>query len=143
MQEDPDFQKGDGAVEKMKPIFVHHEGSKHKAYQRQMRSCSDLIPECFLNQVSYLPVEKSCLITVSRAYELEAVRELYDELESPVPEKLQRKLLEEERKAWYGRARAAHAKFGSAIQVREAMPIHPGRIYQKLGSVHANRVMVL
>ena len=111
-------------MEKMKPIFVHHEGSKHKAYQRQMRSCSDLI-------------------TVSRAYELEAVRELYDELESPVPEKLQRKLLEEERKAWYGRARAAHAKFGSAIQVREAMPIHPGRIYQKLGSVHANRVMVL
>ena len=73
-------------------------------------------------------MEKSFLISVSRTYELEAMYELYDELEIPVPEKWQRQLSEEERKAWYEGARAAHRKFGSAVQVREAASVYPGDI---------------
>lgn len=115
-------------MEKMKPMFAHLDSAEHKAYQRQMRGCADLIPECFYNCVSYLPTEKSLLITVSRSYELEAVYELYDELEIPVPGKLQGKLSEEKRKAWYEKARTAYRKFGSAVQVRETTPIYPGDI---------------
>ena len=115
-------------MEKTKPMFAHLDSVEHKTYQRQMRGCADLIPECFCNYVSYLPAEKSFLISVSRSYELEAIYELYDELEIPVPERMQRKLSEEERKAWYERARTIHRKFGSAVQVREATPIYPDDI---------------
>lgn len=76
----------------------------------------------------YLPTEKSFLITDSRTYELEAIYELYEKLETPAPEKFQRKVSEEERETWYERARTAYKKFGSVIQVREAAPIYPGDI---------------
>lgn len=128
MHGDPDFQKGGGAVEKMKPTFAHLDSAGRKAYQRQMRSCADLVPEFFCNHTSYLPTEKSFLITVSRTYELEAIYELYEKLETPAPEKFQRKVSEEERETWYERARTAYKKFGSMIQVREAAPIYPGDI---------------
>ena len=97
-------------MEKMKPMFAHLDSAEHKAYRRQMRGCADLIPECFYNCVSYLPTENTFLISVSRTYELEAMYELYDELEIPVPEKLQGKLSEEKRKAWYEKARTAYRK---------------------------------
>ena len=115
-------------MEKMKPMFAHLDSAEHKAYRRQMRGCADLIPECFYNCVSYLPTEKTFLISVSRTYELEAMYELYDELEIPVPEKLQGKLSEEKRKAWYEKAWTAYRKFGSAVQMREAESIYPGDI---------------
>lgn len=67
-------------------------------------------------------------VSVSRTYELEAIYELYEELDIPVPEKLQRKLSDEEREAWYEWMRTAHKKYGNVFRVREAMPIYPGDI---------------
>ena len=112
-------------MEEIRPMFARLDSTEYKEYQRQMQGCADLTPECFHNNVSYLPTEKSFWISVSRAYELETVYELYEELYIPIPEKLQRKLSEEERKAWYERMRTAHRKYGNVFQVREAMPVYP------------------
>ena len=115
-------------MEEIRPMFAHLDSMEHKEYQRQMRGCADLIPECFHNNVSYLPTEKSFWISVSRAYELEAIYELYEELDISVPEKLQRKLSGEEREAWYERMQTARRKYGNVFRVREAMPVYPGDI---------------
>ena len=112
----------------IRPMFARLDSTEYKEYRRQMRGWADLTPECFHNNVSYLPTEKSFWISVSQAYELETVYALYEELDIPVPEKLQRKLSEEEREAWYERMRTAHRKYGNVFQIREAMPVYPGDI---------------
>ncbi len=115
-------------MEKMKTIFAHHDSVEHKAYKKQMRGCADLTPEFFYNQASYLSAEGAFQIYVNGTYELEAIYELYDELEIPVPEKFQGELSEEEREVWYERVRTAHKKYGAMFQVQEAMPLYPGDI---------------
>ena len=115
-------------MEKMKPIFAHHDSAEHKAYKRQMRGCADLTPEFLCNQASYLALEKSFLIMVNGSYELEAIYELYDELEIPLPDKFQRGLADGEKEAWYERMKEAHGRYGPAIQVRKLEPLYPGDI---------------
>lgn len=115
-------------MEEIRPMFAHLDSIEHKEYQRQMQGCADLIPECFHNNISYLSTEKLLWISVSRAYELEAIYELYEELDISVPEKLQKKLSKEEREAWYERMQTAYRKYGNVFQVRETMPIYPGDI---------------
>ena len=115
-------------MEKMKPIFAHHDSAEHKAYKRQMRGCADLTPEFLCNQASYLALEKSFLIMVNGSYELEAIYELYDELEIPLPDKFQRELADGEKEAWYERMKEAHGRYGPAIQVRKLEPLYPGDI---------------
>ena len=115
-------------MEKMKPIFAHHDSAEHKVYKRQMRGCADLTPEFLCNQASYLALEKSFLIMVNGSYELEAIYELYDELEIPLPDKFQRELADGEKEAWYERMKEAHGRYGPAIQVRKLEPLYPGDI---------------
>ena len=116
-------------VEKMKPLlFAHLESAERKAYEKQMRGCADLTPEFFYNQASYLAPEKSLRILVSRTYELEALYELYDELELSIPEKFQRELAEGEKEAWYKRMEEAHEKYGGMVQVRKTDPLYPDDI---------------
>ncbi|MBD5169560.1 MAG: hypothetical protein HDT20_05520 [Oscillibacter sp.] len=115
-------------MEKMKPLFAHLESAERKAYEKQMRGCADLTPEFFYNQASYLASEKSLRILVSRTYELEAIYELYDELEIPLPDKFQRELAEGEKEVWYKRMKEAHIKYGGAVQVRKTDPLYPDDI---------------
>lgn len=112
----------------MEPAFAHLDSTEHKAYRKQMQGCADLMPKFFYNQVSYLAAERLLRITVSRTYELEAMYELYDELEIPVPEKFQKKISEEEREAWYEQMRMVHRRFGGSVQVKETIPLYPGMI---------------
>ena len=115
-------------MEEMKPLFAYLDSAERKAYRTQMEGCADLIPELFFNQASYLSPERAFQIYVSCTYELEAICELYDELEIPVPEKFQRTLSEEERDAWYKMRLAAHKRYGEMFRVKAAVPFYPGDI---------------
>lgn len=112
-------------MENLKPRFARTESSEHKEYKAKITGCADLTPTFFNNHATYIPTERSLYISVSKVYELEAIYELYDELDMSVPEKFQRVPTASEKEAWHQQMQKAHKRYGDSIQVNVASPLYP------------------
>ena len=94
-------------------------------YHAQWNGCADLSPSFFENSVSYFAEEKKLYIQVSLVYEFEAMFDLYEDLEYPIPEKYQKEPTEQEVESWRGRLQEIRGKFGRTFLVNPPEPLYP------------------
>ena len=94
-------------------------------YYSQWNGCADLSPSFFENRVSYFAEEKKLYIQVSPVYEFEAMFDLYEDLEYPIPEKYQTEPTEQEVESWRGRLQEIRRKFGRTFLVNSPDPLYP------------------
>lgn len=87
--------------------------------------CEDLSPLFFENSVSYFAEEKKLYISVSPVYEFEAMFDLYEDLEYPIPEKYQKEPTEQEVESWRSELQALRKKFGRTFCVNPPDPLYP------------------
>lgn len=94
-------------------------------YYSRWSGCEDLSPSFFENSVSYFAEEKKLYIQVSPVYEFEAMFDLYEDLEYPIPEKYQKEPTEQEVESWRGRLQEIRGKFGRTFLVNPPEPLYP------------------
>lgn len=94
-------------------------------YYSQWNGCTDLSPSFFENSVSYFAEEKKLYIQVSPVYELEAMFDLYEDLEYPIPEKYQKEPTEQEVESWRSKLQEIREKFGCTFLVNLPEPLYP------------------
>lgn len=94
-------------------------------YHSQWSGCADLSPSFFENSVSYLSEEKKLYISVSPVYEFEAMFDLYEDLEYPIPEKYQKEPTEPEVEFWRSKLQDRRGKFGRTFLVNPPEPLYP------------------
>ena len=86
-------------------------------YYSQWNGRADLSPSFFENSVSYFAEEKKLYIQVSPVYEFEAMFDLYEDLEYPIPENYQKVPTEQEVESWRCRLQEIRGKFGDRKSV--------------------------
>ena len=94
-------------------------------YDSQWNGCLDLSPSFFENSVSYFAEEKKLYIQVSPVYEFEAMFDLYENLEYPIPEKYQTEPTEQEVESWRSELQVIRGKFGRTFLVNPPEPLYP------------------
>lgn len=94
-------------------------------YYSRWSGCKDLSPSFFENSVSYSREEKKLYLNVSPIYEFEAMFDLYEDLEYPVPEKYQREPTEQEVESWRDGLQALREKFERTFCVNPPDPLYP------------------
>ena len=94
-------------------------------YQLSWDGCADLSPVFFHNRVAYSPEEKALYLSVDGTYEFEAMFELYDRLDYPIPEEYSYSPSDAEVDHWRDDLRKIRDKFGAAFAVREPTPLYP------------------
>lgn len=94
-------------------------------YHSLWNGCADLSPSFFENSVSYFAEEKKLCIQVSPVYELEAMFDLYEDLEYPIPEKYQKEPTEQEVESWRSKLQEIREKFGHTFLVNLPEPLYP------------------
>lgn len=102
-----------------------YQRSEPTDYYSQWCGCEDLSPSFFENNVSYLPEEKKLYLSVSPVYEFEAMFDLYEDLEYPIPEKYQREPTEQEVESWRTGLQEIRGKFGHTFLVNPPEPLYP------------------
>ena len=94
-------------------------------YQLSWDGYADLSPVFFHNRVAYSPEEKALYLSVDGTYEFEAMFELYDRLDCPIPEGYSCTPDADEVDRRRDDLRKIRDKFGTAFAVREPIPLYP------------------
>lgn len=102
-----------------------YQRSESADYHAQWNGCADLTPSFFENSVSYFAEEKKLYIQVSPVYEFEAMFDLYEDLEYPIPEKYQKEPTEQEVESWRSGLQEIRGKFGRIFLVNPPEPLYP------------------
>ena len=102
-----------------------YQRSESADYYSQWNGCADLSPSFFENSVSYFAEEKKLYIQVSPVYEFEAMFDLYEDLEYPIPENYQKEPTEQEVKSWRSRLQEIREKFRRTFLVNPPEPLYP------------------